>query len=84
MLNLAQLPPKTFKREDEPITFTKEDGRRVHFLHNDLLTVNVQIGNIKVHKTLVHNRSSVDFLYFNALQKMGLDGRNLYRTTTLS
>ena len=71
-----------FKHEDEPITFTEEDARRIHFPHNDTLVVTVQIRNMKVHRSLIDNRSYVDIMYLNALQKMGIDAKNLQATTT--
>lgn len=86
VLHLTQKPPKMLKHEDEPITFMDENTRRIHFPRNDplvvVVVVVVQIVNMKVHKTLIDNESSVDILYLNALRMMGLDVKNLHSTTT--
>ena len=70
--HLEERPMKNFCRENEPITFTEEDARKVHYPHNDPLVVTVQIGNMLVHRTLIDNGSSMDILYLSALEKMGL------------
>ena len=69
-----------FKHEDEPITFMEEDERRVYFPHNDPFVIKVQIGNMKVHRTLLNDGSSVDILYLNALGRMGFDVKNIHPT----
>lgn len=38
-LNLNQRPPKSFRRENEPITITEDDALKVHYPYNNPLVV---------------------------------------------
>lgn len=54
------------------ITFSKEDARWVHHLHNDGLVVAIRIGSINVHQVLVDNGSSINILYYETQKKLCL------------
>ncbi|XP_064967018.1 uncharacterized protein LOC135613949 [Musa acuminata AAA Group] len=45
--------------------------------HDDALVISARIANAQVRRIMVDTRSSVDILYFNAFQKLGLSGDNM-------
>ena len=65
-------PAKQIRGEVEDITFSKKDTRHVLHPHYDALVIKAMIANNKVHRILVDNVSSVDILYFQAFERMGL------------
>lgn len=67
-----QCPKSRSATTNEPITFTEEDALKVNYPHIDPSVVIVLLGNMKVHRTLVDNGSSINILYQSALEKMGL------------
>ena len=70
--NLDKRLVKHFKRENDNITFSDSDARRVHHPYYDALVINTMVTNNNVHRILVDNGSSVDILYYQAFQKMAL------------
>ena len=54
------------------ITFSERDAHHVHHPHCDALVIKAMIANNNVHRILVDNKSSVDILYFQAFERMGL------------
>ena len=56
----------------EDITFREKDARHVRHSHCDALVIKATIANNNVHRILVDNGSSVDILYFQAFERMGL------------
>ena len=65
--------PKIAQRESSVIGFSEEDARRLHHLHDDGLIVSIRVGDYNVHRMLVDNGSSIDILYYPALQQMGIN-----------
>ena len=61
-------------RIDNPVIgFLEEDARRLHHPHDDLLVVNLRVGDYNMHWVLVDNGSSVDILYYPTFQQMRID-----------
>jgi len=56
-----------------PITFSPDDAVGVHAPHNDPLLVVLGIGEYDVTKILIDTGSSVDLIFRETLQKMGVD-----------
>ncbi|XP_024030283.1 uncharacterized protein LOC21404721 [Morus notabilis] len=63
------------------VAFNEEDTNGVHFPHNDALVVEAIIGNHTVCIILVDNGSSVDLLYSDCLEKMGIPMEQLEKTS---
>ena len=74
---LDKRPAKQFKRENDNITFRENDAHLVHHLHCDTLVITVMMANNNIHRNLVDNGNSVDILYYQAFQKMGLKVNDL-------
>ncbi|XP_058111850.1 uncharacterized protein LOC131255169 [Magnolia sinica] len=72
ILILAQ-PLKERKKDKYCISFTDEDARGIHHPHNDALVVTLTIANRKVVHILVDTGSSVDVLFTQAFDKMGME-----------
>ncbi|XP_024019395.1 uncharacterized protein LOC112091007 [Morus notabilis] len=72
---------KTTKFDSVEVAFTEEDANGVHFPHNDALVVEAVIRNHTVCMILVDNGSSVDILYSDCLEKMGIPKEQLEKTS---
>ena len=70
--NLDKRPTKHFKGENDYMTFRDCDAHLVHHLYCDALVITAMMTNNKMHRILVDNGSSVDILYYQAFQKIGL------------
>ena len=70
ILNMAQI-------NNHVIGFTKEDGRRLHHPHNDVLVVSIQVRDYNTHRVLVDNGSSIDILYYPTFQQIRIDRERL-------
>ncbi|MCQ7582465.1 retropepsin-like domain-containing protein, partial [Salmonella enterica] len=68
---------KSAKFTNEAITFTEADANGVHFPQSDALVIEAVICNHTVHRILIDNGSSVDILYADCLDKMGISRREL-------
>lgn len=75
--HLSRRPPKVFRDEAVDITFTEDDAKWVHHLHNDALAINVLIRTLNVHMVFIDNGSSVNILYYNTFQKIGLTNKDM-------
>jgi len=71
-MNVSGREAKVARHEDAEITFSELDARGVHFPQCDALVVEAMIGNHMVCRILVDNGSSVDILYADCLDKMGI------------
>ncbi|GFS41571.1 hypothetical protein Acr_00g0075160 [Actinidia rufa] len=69
-----------------PITFSNDDLRGLHFLHNDPLVVSAVIAYFNVQRILIDNRSSADILFISAFEriKIGLDKLHHFCTPLVS
>lgn len=72
---------KTARYNSADVAFNEEDVNRVHFLHNDALVVEAIIRNDTVCKILVDNKSSVNLLYTNCVEKMEILKEQLEKTS---
>ena len=70
-------PAKQFKGENDDINFKESDANLVHHPYCDALVIKAMMANNNLHKILVDNRSSVDILYYQAFQRMGLKNSDL-------
>ena len=70
-------PSKHYKGENDDISFKERDAHLVHHPHCDALVVKAMMANNNVYKILVDNGSSVDILYYQAFQRMGLKDSDL-------
>ncbi|XP_013624530.1 PREDICTED: uncharacterized protein LOC106330636 [Brassica oleracea var. oleracea] len=62
---------------DSSITFSPDDAIGVHLPHNDPLLVEVGIAKCDVAKVLIDTGSSVDLIFRDTLDKMGVDLRDM-------
>ncbi|XP_024030056.1 uncharacterized protein LOC112094131 [Morus notabilis] len=67
--------------EEIEITFSEADPNGVHFPQSDALVVEAMIRNQTVCHILVDNGSSVDILYVDCLDKMGIPRARLQNST---
>ena len=70
--SLDQWPAKQTRGEVEDITFNERDTCHVRHPHYNVLVVKAMITNNNIHRILVNNESSVDIIYFQAFERMGL------------
>ena len=63
---------------EQAITFTDEDARRVHHPYDDAIVITLVIADYTTRRVLVGNGSLADILYYPAFQQMRL-GRNKLR-----
>ncbi|XP_075633335.1 uncharacterized protein LOC142605761 [Castanea sativa] len=75
--------PKMSRIDNPFIGFSKEDARRLHHPHDDVLVVTIQAGDYNMHRVLVDNGNSADILYYPAFQQMGIDRERLVPTNAL-
>ncbi|XP_024027141.1 uncharacterized protein LOC112093260 [Morus notabilis] len=68
IMNVSGHEAKAARYDDAEITFSEVDARGVHFPQSDALVVEAMIGN----HIMVDNGSSVDILYADCLDKMGI------------
>ncbi|GFZ20946.1 hypothetical protein Acr_29g0001080 [Actinidia rufa] len=54
----------------QPISFTNDNLRGLHFPHDDVLVISPIIANFNIQRILVDNGSSVDILFISAFDKM--------------
>ncbi|XP_024024138.1 uncharacterized protein LOC112092366 [Morus notabilis] len=72
---------KILRFSSADVAFNEDDASGVHFPHNDALVVEAMIGNHTVCRILVDNGSSVDLLYSDYLEKMGIPKEQLEKTS---
>ena len=60
---VTQKTKKIPRLEDLPITFAKEDARKVVHPHDDALVVTLEIAGYSTRCVLIDNGSSVDIIY---------------------
>ncbi|EXB95576.1 hypothetical protein L484_016880 [Morus notabilis] len=72
---------KASRYEETKITFSEADTNGVHFPKSDALVVEAMIGNHTVCRILVDSGSSVDILYTDCLDKIGIPQARLQNNT---
>ncbi|KAL0296038.1 UNVERIFIED_CONTAM: hypothetical protein Sradi_6655900 [Sesamum radiatum] len=68
--------------KDEEIIFEQKDLEANEGSQNDPMVIRMAIANFIVHKVLVDNGSSVDILFMDVLQKMGIGIASLRPVST--
>ena len=71
-MQLTGAVPRIAQRESPTVGFSEEDARRLHHPHDDAMVVSIRIEDYNIQRVLIDNRSSVDILYYSALQQMGI------------
>lgn len=69
-VNVISQPAKEAHRKGFSITFTDEEACITHHPHDDVITITILIANIRLHKLLVNNESSVNVLYTTTYDKL--------------
>ncbi|XP_018454115.1 uncharacterized protein LOC108825305 [Raphanus sativus] len=67
----------TKPENDHQITFSPDDALGIHMPHNDPLLVELGIGDCQVTKILIDTGSSVDLIFRDTLDKMGVDTESM-------
>ncbi|XP_058106361.1 uncharacterized protein LOC131249575 [Magnolia sinica] len=81
-VHLTYRPLKEQRMLPSKLTFTKEDAYGISHPHDDALVVAMTITNQKVYHILVDNGSSVDILFANSFNKMGIKRSRLWLVNT--
>uniref|UniRef100_A0A2N9FAV6 Retrotransposon gag domain-containing protein n=1 Tax=Fagus sylvatica TaxID=28930 RepID=A0A2N9FAV6_FAGSY len=74
---VTQRPQKNVKMDDQVISFSEDDARGIHQLHDDALVVTMTIAGFITRRVLIDNGSSVDIIYLSAYQQMKIDKERL-------
>ena len=64
-------------KADHQISFSAADTHGISMPHNDPLLIDIGIGECQATKVLVNTGSSVDFIFRDTLDKMGIDLRDM-------
>uniref|UniRef100_A0A2N9HHU7 Reverse transcriptase domain-containing protein n=1 Tax=Fagus sylvatica TaxID=28930 RepID=A0A2N9HHU7_FAGSY len=70
---VVQRPQKNVRLDDHIISFSEEDARGTHQLHDDALVITINITSFTTRRVMVDNGSSADILYLPAYQQIRLD-----------
>ena len=76
-VQLSERPPRMRGTNEQAITFTDEDARRVHHPHDDAIVITLVIVDYTTRRVLIDNGSLVDILYYPAFQQMRLEQNQL-------
>ena len=71
-VQLTDAVPRIAQRESPIVGFSEEDAKRLHHPHDDAMVVSIRIEDYNMQRVLIDNGSSVDILYYSALQQMGI------------
>ena len=74
--------PRKRPRTEEPIFFTEDDARGVHYPHDDALVIKLRINDFEVRHVLVDSGSSADILFKAAFDQLQLQGSDLKAANT--
>ncbi|KAJ0974279.1 hypothetical protein J5N97_016244 [Dioscorea zingiberensis] len=77
---VQELAPLKRSRSSSPISFSNEDLRGVSLPHDDALVVAFQVGAFMMYRILVDTGSSVDIIFWDAFERMGIGAENLRPT----
>uniref|UniRef100_A0A2N9J155 Uncharacterized protein n=1 Tax=Fagus sylvatica TaxID=28930 RepID=A0A2N9J155_FAGSY len=70
---ITQRPQKNVKMNDQVISFSEDDARGIHQLHDDALVVIMTIARFITRRVLIDNGSSANIIYLPAYQQMKID-----------
>ena len=76
-VNLTEASRAHPRSSPVPITFTKDEGKRLHHLHFDVLVVDLEIKKHKVMRNLIDNGSSANIIFSPALDQLDLLNKTL-------
>jgi len=71
-VQLSRRPPRTRGIDEQAITFTDKDARRVRHPHEDAIVITLLIVDYTNRKVLVDNKSLANILYYPTFQQMRL------------
>ncbi|XP_065621102.1 uncharacterized protein LOC136063965 [Quercus suber] len=71
-VQLSERSPRARTTDEQTITFTDEDTKRIHYPHDDAIVITLLIADYKTRRVLIDNGSSTDILYYPAFQQMRL------------
>ena len=72
-VQLTGFIPKIARVDNSIIRFLEEDAQRLHHPHDDALVISNRVGDYNTYRLLVDNGSSIDILYYMALQHMRIE-----------
>ncbi|XP_075637010.1 uncharacterized protein LOC142609323 [Castanea sativa] len=75
---LSRRPLRTRGADEQVITFTNEDAKRVHHPYDNAIVITLLVADYKTRRVLVDNGSSADILYYLAFQQMRLGQDQLH------
>ncbi|KAJ4715162.1 Retrovirus-related Pol polyprotein from transposon opus [Melia azedarach] len=81
-VNFTERSPKLPRVATTPIMFTDEDTRDVVYPHDDAMVVTMKIASKDVARILIDTGSSVDILFKEAFNKLGLNSARMQQVTT--
>ncbi|KAL2479598.1 Uncharacterized protein Adt_32564 [Abeliophyllum distichum] len=61
----------------EKFSFFEKDASHILQPHSDALVITVSVSGVNIHRTLVDDGSSVNFLYLRTLEQMDIDARHV-------
>ncbi|XP_010264144.1 PREDICTED: uncharacterized protein LOC104602228 [Nelumbo nucifera] len=70
------------KKCGQTITFTDDDLRRIQTLYDDALVITIEVANLGMRRVLVDTGSSVDVLFEDAFEKLGIEKERLTPVNT--
>ena len=71
-VNLTEASRAHPRNSPVSITFTEDEGKRLHHPHFDPLVINLEIEKHKVMRNLIDNGSSADIIFAQALDQLDL------------
>ena len=63
--------------DDQIITFSEDNARGIHQLHDDALVVTMTIAGFITRRVLIDNGSSADIIYLPSYQQIKIDKERL-------
>ena len=77
-VQLSGWSPRARSTDEQAITFTDEDAKRIHHPHDNAIVITLLIADYTTRRVLVDNGSSANILYYPAFQKMRLGRDQLH------
>ena len=77
-VQLSGQSPRTRATDEQTITFTDEDAKRLHHPYDNAIVITLLIANYTTKRMLVDNGSSADILYYLAFQQKRLGRDQLH------